>query len=82
MSIRTKALEYLRRGNVRVIRVVTPAGTIQPQLVEAIVRGFNRDYRVILDDGVWSCPCDLAREDCAHRASVQLVTGHTSAAAR
>lgn len=81
-SMRSKALGYLRGQNVRVVVAMTRPDTIQPHYVEAIVRGHNGDYLIALDAGQWTCTCDGARRDCAHRAAVQMVTGHKSAAAK
>jgi hypothetical protein len=81
-STRSKALGYLRGQNVRVVTATSRPDTIQPLYVVAIVRGHNGDYLVTLDAGQWTCTCDAARRDCAHRAAVQMVTGHKSAAAK
>lgn len=80
--LRSKALTYLREQNVRVIRAETASGAFQPYQVEAIVRGHQRDYFVELGGSVWYCTCDSVKTDCAHRAAVQLVTGHKSSAAK
>lgn len=83
MNIRQKALAYLRNQDVRITQAITPEGSIQPVFVEAIVRGYRRFYDVRLENGVWTCTCDLASQpECAHRAAVQLVTGHRMGAAK
>jgi hypothetical protein len=79
---RSKALAYLREQRVRVVLADTAGGSIQPYRVEAIVRGHQSDYMVELGAGVWYCTCNAAKTDCAHRAAVQMVTGHKSAAAK
>lgn len=80
-DVRSKALGYLRSGAVQVLTASTVTHSNRPFLVEARVRGYHSDYVVRLDgaSAPWTCTC---REDeCAHRAAVQLVTGHESAAA-
>lgn len=81
-SVREKALGYYRDQNLRIIAADCLNGTIQPHLVEALVKGYKQTYRVTLQNGVWSCSCNAARTDCAHRAAVQMATGHKSAAAK
>jgi hypothetical protein len=81
-SIREKALGYYRDQDLRIIAADCIDGTIQPHLVDALVRGHERTYGVALRDGVWSCDCDTAKTDCAHRAAVQMATGHKSSAAK
>lgn len=81
MSIRTKALAYLRDGNV-IVRSAVPADHGRaPFQVRADVIGQNSTYLVQLTtcDG-WTCTCK--NDGCAHVAAVQLVTGHKSAAAK
>lgn len=81
-SVREKACGYYRDQNLRVIAADCVNGSIQPHLVEALVKGHQQTYRVTLHDGVWRCTCDAAKTDCAHRAAVQMATGHKSAAAK
>lgn len=79
-SIRTQALGYLRNGRVTVHRAGGP-GNGRPTTVRANVFGANATYHVGLEAGGWLCTCQ-ERTGCRHIASVQMVTGHPSAAAR
>jgi hypothetical protein len=81
-TFRQKALGYYRDQDIRIIVADCREGSIQPYLVEALVRGHEATYRLTLQDGVWRCTCDVAKPDCAHRAAVQMCTGHHSSAAR
>lgn len=82
-TFRAKALGYYREQDLRVTQAITPEGKLQPNYVEGLVRGYQTTYQVRFDDGVWSCSCDLAKQpDCAHRAAIQLATGHRSSAAK
>lgn len=81
-TFRQKALGYFRNQDIRVTQAITPEGAIQPVFVEGIVRGYHRLYTVRFENGVWTCTCDLSSQpECAHRAAIQLVTGHRSPAA-
>jgi hypothetical protein len=79
-DVRSKALSYLREEDVRIIHADTPPGGTRPDEVRALVRGYQQTYRVVLTAGVWSCVC--GSDECAHVASVQLVTGYRSAASK
>lgn len=81
-TIREKACAYYRDQSIRLLHASTPEGADCPTAVEATVRGHESTYRVELDAGVWSCSCSFARSDCAHRAAVQMVTGHKSSASK
>lgn len=83
--IRTAALDALRNGRVTVLmadRAVLGVSTEPPARVMAVVASSREDrrvpYLISLRAGDWTCTCQ--RPDCAHIASVQLVTGHPSAA--
>jgi hypothetical protein len=71
--VRRKALEYLREERVRVISAATPEGHLRPYDVTAYVNGRNARYLVRFEAGAWSCSC--LKAECAHRASVRLITG-------
>jgi len=81
-TVRNRALGYLREGKVTVLRSATRESGRRPHAVQATVRGHRDTYWVELMPGQgWmsSCGCE---GDCPHRAAVQLVTGHPSAAAK
>jgi len=79
-TLREKACQYYRGQDIRIINAITPEGEVRPIYVEAIVRGYHGFHQVRLESAVWTCSCSSA-EDCAHRASVQMVTGYPSSAA-
>jgi hypothetical protein len=88
-DLRSKALAYLRDQKVHVLYARTPADQRQPVEVVAVVVGHTGTRRVELRGGTWTCNCTippetpaLLRGTCAHRAAVQLVTNHPSAAAK
>ena len=80
-DIRSKALGYLRSGAVRVQLASSVSQADRPYWVRALVHGFKSTYIVTLDgaSAPWTCTCH--QDECAHRAAVQLITGHESAAA-
>ncbi|MUN41492.1 hypothetical protein [Actinomadura litoris] len=78
MSIRAKALRYLRNERVRVVSAATPAGELRPHEVTAYVQGHAERHTVRFAAGVWSCTC--LNGGCGYVASVQLVTGWQGAA--
>lgn len=81
-TYRAKACGYYRDQDLRFLNTITPEGERRPVFVEALVRGYQKTYTVRLENGVWTCTCDLARQpDCAHRAAIQLATGYRSSAA-
>lgn len=80
-DIRSKALGYLRDGNVMVFAAKSMDDGCPPVELSACVRGHNAVYVVDLTVALgWMCSC--GRERCAHVAAVQLVTGHRSPAAK
>jgi hypothetical protein len=81
-TFRQKALGYYRDQDLRVIAADCVEGSTQPYVIEALVRGYKKTYRVTLANGIWSCDCDPSLTDCAHRAAVQMCTGHRSSAAK
>lgn len=84
MSLRAKALTYLRTGRV----TVKTAGNVvndAPGFIVASVASTREERRTPYgvtrtSNGAWSCTCHRG-EDCAHIPAVCLVTGHPSAAA-
>jgi hypothetical protein len=85
-DLRSRALAYLRDGQVRAHTVATPPGAAHPCLVIATVFGHNGRYTVAYDatqpePGRWSCVC-RGSELCPHIAAVALVTGSPHLAAR
>jgi hypothetical protein len=79
-DLRTKALGYLRARRVCVQEASTPAGSLRPSKVRAQVQGHTGRYTVEFDGRTWTCTCEQGR--CAHRCSVQMVTGWPSPADR
>lgn len=85
-DVRTKALAYIRDGQVRAHTVATPPGAAHPSLVIATVFGHNGRYTVAYDAtqrelGRWSCVC-WRSELCPHIAAVGLWAGDPHLAAR
>jgi hypothetical protein len=78
-DVRSKALAYYRSTSMRVLAAATMTGADRPYFVEARVRGHRSDYIVRYELGEWVCTCHA--DGCPHAASVQLATGHESAAA-
>ncbi|HEY3924375.1 MAG TPA: hypothetical protein VGL75_07420 [Acidothermaceae bacterium] len=80
IDLRTKALGYLRRGDVEVSDVRTVADNV---FVTAVVKSHVPGRAHIVDGHVepdgsetWRCTCPKYLDPtCAHRAAVQLVTG-------
>ena len=84
-DMRTRALAYLRDGNVTVWHTRTRRGDRAPQEVVAVVNGHHARYQIQMRHQTWSCTCQAVTSDgttCAHAAAVQLVTGHPSPAAK
>jgi hypothetical protein len=88
-DLRSKTLTYLRDQKVHVLHARTPADQRRPVEVVAVVEGHTGVRRVELRGSVWTCNCTippetpaLLRGTCAHRAAVQMVTNHPSAAAK
>ncbi len=76
--LRAKALAYYRGESLRILAAATMTGARKPYFVEAHVDGHNSTYIVRYELGAWSCTCHA--DGCAHAATVQLATGHPSAA--
>lgn len=78
--LRTKALGYLRRGDVEVSEVRTVADDV---FITAAVKSHVPNKSHIVDGRIhpdghqwWQCTCPKYEDlTCPHRAAVQLVTG-------
>lgn len=81
-SFRQKALGYYRDQDLRIITAACRDGSLQPYVVEGLIRGYQTTYRITLADGRWTCTCNPTLDDCAHRAAVQMATGYRSSAAK
>lgn len=86
-DIRSKALGYLRAGNVRILHARCRPNETAPCEIVAAVRGYTGRHTVELrPDGKWLCSCTPVVMDdgteCAHRAAVALATGHPTVAAK
>jgi hypothetical protein len=79
-DVRSRALGYLRDGAVAVFHARSPRDGTPPHELVAKVEGHHGRYIVDFLDGTWTCTC--CKPACAHLAAVQLVTGHTSPAAK
>lgn len=95
-DLRSRALTYLREGKVTVVRADPHEERTRPVLVWAVVQGHYGAHKVAMRRWRWTCHLDLPEgtpdprpaekqtecrlAECPHIASVQLVTGHLSAA--
>lgn len=85
-DLRSRALGYVRDGQVRAQTVATPPGAARPCLVIAIVHGHNGRYTVAYDATQpeplrWSCTC-WRTGLCPHIAAVAIWAGSPELAAR
>lgn len=93
LSLRSKALSYLRAGAVSVVKSVTDEGSLGYafRTVTAEVQGhqrlhivdgrwqFERDRPDVVHYATWTCTCPKYLDPtCPHRAAVQLVVGYAT----